>query len=908
MDKKHAKGVFAEQLMAQKYRLERYTEDELIKLYTALNLVQDKIVRGWGKTIKTEYSQTQALAMLEEARKIMADIKPKIEGSIAGTLGKVSEESASVYSDMITFGGAARAAEVALLSAQQMESFWRYTPVGGQLLNEWVTKTFDGPTVDRIQREIFAGMFQGEGYREMSKRLQEGFVISKREADTLVRTYVHTANVHAMEEVYKKNRDVIAGVSWLTAFDKRTCMRCAALSGKLFPLDDHPPCPLHPRCRCVLVPETDIRKLKVKPKVADDWAKGLRDKRPPGLDTVLTPDGIPKTDFRRWILDQPEKDQLAFFGPTRYGLLKDGKIGWDDLFEETRFGGKENVRLRKLTELLGDRVVAHRAGKGYNVAVEQLALARAEREALDLARHEAMAAKLDEKALEKQARRARLEQVAKASEAKVKGASEKAAAVLKAKQEAEIIKQFLKEIEDGKFRGALIKDRISVELYGRGVKTSKKAERVAKSIVERLKRKAGKKVGTKVGTKVTAPVPKPTTKPTTKAVQKPVAPKPVQKPVVNSERALKAKRDAEAIKRVLKDVKDGKISFEYGYSDIAVSLSRMGVEGKKAEKVAIEIYTKNKNKVVVKAAAPVKAAAKPVASKPVVDAAKSSVVRTEVSQGIRDALGEISSLVDDMDSGKKSFESIKKRAEKAIKKLVESSGLLGKGYKLEGVAFEEIVLERLGRGATMAVGVRDGARKIIHINTNQVLGDNPGINLARSLMRVLHKINNKVDLLYNDEKFLASLFHEIQHTRQVFAGAITNKESDVFLELLNEWTSRRNYVHFLDRLGVKAKYAGQLQRMSPSYYLRVQNFDTLLRELGIDLDEINVQLTKINETIRVDSLIDSVADSLANNAEIGINDVDVNDKIELKKVIVKALSNSNAGNFLGGIIWKSKGS
>lgn len=401
MDREHVKGVFAERLMAQKYRLERYTEDELIKLHTALNLVQDKIVRGWGKTIKTEYLQTQALAMLEEARKIMADIKPKIEGSIAGTLGKISEESASVYSDMITFGGAARAAEVALLSARQMESFWRHTPVGGQLLNEWVTKTFDGPTVDRIQREIFAGMFQGEGYGEMVKRLQEGFVISKREADTLVRTYVHTVNVHAMEEVYKKNRDVIAGVSWLTAFDKRTCMRCAALSGKLFPLDDHPPCPLHPRCRCVLVPETDIRRLKVKPKVADDWAKGLRDKRPPGLDTVLTPDGIPKTDFKNWILAQPEKDQLAFFGPTRYGLLKDGKIDWDDLFEETRFGGKENIRLRKLTELLGDRVVSHRAGKGYNVAVEQLALARAEREALDLARHEAMAAKLDERALEK---------------------------------------------------------------------------------------------------------------------------------------------------------------------------------------------------------------------------------------------------------------------------------------------------------------------------------------------------------------------------------------------------------------------------------------------------------------------------------------------------------------------------
>ena len=112
----------------------------------------------------------------------------------------------------------------------------------------------------------------------------------------------------------------------MTAFDKRTCMGCAALSGKIYPLDNHPPRPLHPRCRCVLVPETDISKLKVQPKVAEDWAKGLKAKAP-DLDTVLTPDGIPKTDFRRWIMSQPEKDQLAFFGPTRYGLIKDGKIG-----------------------------------------------------------------------------------------------------------------------------------------------------------------------------------------------------------------------------------------------------------------------------------------------------------------------------------------------------------------------------------------------------------------------------------------------------------------------------------------------------------------------------------------------------------------------------------------------------
>lgn len=400
MDKEYLAGLFAEQTTAQKYRLEQYTQEELIKLYAALNRVQDDILRRWGKSIKTEWSQTRAVGMIEEARGLMNEIKPKIEGSIASTLGHISSESASVYSEMLTFGGKAKAAKTAMLSAEQMAAYWKTTPVGGHLLNDWVNRTFDGPTIEAIQREVFAGMFQGEGYPKMIKRLQEGFTLTKREAETLVRTYVHTANVHAMKEVYGKNRDVIAGVRWLTALDERTCMRCAALAGKLYPLDDHPPCPLHPRCRCVLIPETNIKKLKVSPRVAKDWKDGL-DTQVPDLDKVVTPDGIPKMDFRAWIMSRPEKDQLRFFGPTRYGLLKDGKVGWDDLFEEIRVDGKENIRLRRLTELLGDRAVAHRAGKGYNVAVEQLALARAEREALDLARHEAMAGKLDERALEK---------------------------------------------------------------------------------------------------------------------------------------------------------------------------------------------------------------------------------------------------------------------------------------------------------------------------------------------------------------------------------------------------------------------------------------------------------------------------------------------------------------------------
>jgi len=51
---------------------------------------------------------------------------------------------------------------------------------------------------------------------------------------------------------YKKHG--VAEVEWLAALDERTCDECDDLNGKKFPIDEVPNCPLHPTCRCVLLP------------------------------------------------------------------------------------------------------------------------------------------------------------------------------------------------------------------------------------------------------------------------------------------------------------------------------------------------------------------------------------------------------------------------------------------------------------------------------------------------------------------------------------------------------------------------------------------------------------------------------------------------------------------------------
>lgn len=53
------------------------------------------------------------------------------------------------------------------------------------------------------------------------------------------------------------NRDVVERLMWITEMDERVCADCEELEGIVFDLENVPACPLHPNCRCHLIPVTD---------------------------------------------------------------------------------------------------------------------------------------------------------------------------------------------------------------------------------------------------------------------------------------------------------------------------------------------------------------------------------------------------------------------------------------------------------------------------------------------------------------------------------------------------------------------------------------------------------------------------------------------------------------------------
>jgi SPP1 gp7 family putative phage head morphogenesis protein len=103
-----------------------------------------------------------------------------------------------------------------------------------------------------IQRAIAEGFRAGETVKQIAKRVQAVTPMAKNKAITIARTETLAAGNAAAKERY-----AAAGVEmleWVAALDDRVCPECTGLHGKTYPIGETPDIPVHPNCRCTLVP------------------------------------------------------------------------------------------------------------------------------------------------------------------------------------------------------------------------------------------------------------------------------------------------------------------------------------------------------------------------------------------------------------------------------------------------------------------------------------------------------------------------------------------------------------------------------------------------------------------------------------------------------------------------------
>ncbi len=212
--------------------------------------------------------------------------------------------------------------EVAAAPVAQVVSSAMARPFQGRLLSEWMAG-LEAEKAAKIRDAIRIGYVEGQTIPEMVARLrgtkakqyQDGILeITRRNAETIVRTAVsHTAN-HTRQKFAEANDDLVKGVKWLSTLDGKTSDVCKARDGKVYPVDSGPRPPAHPNCRS----STSY--------VLKSWKELGIDLKEFPEGTRASMDGqVPaNVTYNEWLKGKDSAFQDKVLGPTRAKLFREG--------------------------------------------------------------------------------------------------------------------------------------------------------------------------------------------------------------------------------------------------------------------------------------------------------------------------------------------------------------------------------------------------------------------------------------------------------------------------------------------------------------------------------------------------------------------------------------------------------
>lgn len=144
--------------------------------------------------------------------------------------------------------------------------------------------------VDNVKRSVIQGLIQGEGMRDIRRRLADSLGVRPGQTSDfkgayyrallITRTEIMRASNLAALGIYEQNQDVLSGWEWTSTLDERTCPVCGKLDGQVFRFDSRqlqPPSGSHPGCRCTIVPvirdiELLDEELRRPRELYPDWA------------------------------------------------------------------------------------------------------------------------------------------------------------------------------------------------------------------------------------------------------------------------------------------------------------------------------------------------------------------------------------------------------------------------------------------------------------------------------------------------------------------------------------------------------------------------------------------------------------------------------------------------------------
>ncbi len=141
---------------------------------------------------------------------------------------------------------------LAILSANFIKEVIE-NPVDGKLFSDriWDNKQ---KLVNRVIRDVEKAMIQGTSIDKLAREIKKDFGSSAYESKRLIYTEVARCQSQAQSQIYKES-GIVNKIMWSATLDRLTNPEDAKLDGKMWDIDeDHPSPPLHPNCRCCLIP------------------------------------------------------------------------------------------------------------------------------------------------------------------------------------------------------------------------------------------------------------------------------------------------------------------------------------------------------------------------------------------------------------------------------------------------------------------------------------------------------------------------------------------------------------------------------------------------------------------------------------------------------------------------------
>lgn len=237
--------------------LSRAKMERLLKELSATLIV---ILGGYTTAIATELLEIGVYEAGFQARALENFLDEKLNALPPEKLDKLPEIK------QLKRVGVKVAIETVIPTANQVKAAIDIIPLSvkgvdaGKLVLD-IVEDFTPNETEKIINTIRQGYFEGEPTQTIVRRiagnskLNDGaLAITKRNAETVVRTAIAHASSVAREETYNQNADLVEKYEIVATLDSKTSVTCRYYDGKKFIVGKGPRPPLHPRCRSTTVP------------------------------------------------------------------------------------------------------------------------------------------------------------------------------------------------------------------------------------------------------------------------------------------------------------------------------------------------------------------------------------------------------------------------------------------------------------------------------------------------------------------------------------------------------------------------------------------------------------------------------------------------------------------------------